>query len=188
MDTRTPEAYGGGHVPGALNVGLGPNFATWAGTVIPPDTDMLLVVDRPSDVGEVIWELLRIGYHLPVGWLRGGMTAWRVGGRAVEHTPQATVHDIKDKLDRGEVSLVDVRQPAEWAAGHVPGATFITGAELPDRLREIPDDRPVAVTCSSGYRSSVAASELARNTDVPVLNMLGGMSAWKQAGYPTTTP
>jgi hydroxyacylglutathione hydrolase len=187
LDTRPPEAHGGGHVPGALNVGLGPAFATWAGTVLPDGAEVLLVLDRPDDLWEVTWQLLRIGYPPPAGWLGGGMTAWRTTARPVEATPEVTVHDLMPALDAGEVMLLDVRQPAEWAAGHVPGAMFITGAELPGRLDEVPDDRPVAVTCSSGYRSSVAASLIARERKTPVLNMLGGMTAWTGASYPTAT-
>lgn len=88
-------------------------------------------------------------------------------------------------LDRGEIDLLDVRQPDEWHRGHVPGARWITGAELPDRTDEVPDDRPVAVTCGSGYRSSVAAGLLAHRGLTDVVNVTGGMSAWNNAGYPT---
>jgi hydroxyacylglutathione hydrolase len=185
LDARAPEAFGGAHVPGALNVGLGSAFATWAGTVLPDGAEVLLVLDRPEDLQEATWQLLRIGYPPPAGWLRGGMTAWRTAARPVEATPQITVHELKDRLDRGEIDLLDVRQPDEWHRGHVPGARWITGAELPDRADEVPDGRPVAVTCGSGYRSSVAASLLAERGHRDVVNVTGGMSAWTGAGYPT---
>lgn len=94
------------------------------------------------------------------------------------------MQELRERRQTGEVNLLDVRQPAEWAGGHAPGAHFITGAELPDRVEEVPTDKPLAITCGSGYRSSVAASLLAR-TGQPVLNVLGGMTAWTAAGYPT---
>jgi hydroxyacylglutathione hydrolase len=184
LDTRAPEAFGGAHVPGALNVGLGSAFATWAGTVLPDQARVLLVLDRPDDLWEASWQLLRIGYPSPRGWLRGGMTAWRTAARPVDTTPQITVHDLKARLDRGEISLLDVRQPDEWHAGHVPGAHWITGAELPDRLDEVPDTGPFAVTCGSGYRSSVSASLLSQHGHRDVINVTGGMAAWNNAGYP----
>lgn len=184
LDARSPEAFGGGHLPGALNVALGSAFATWAGTVLPEGADVLLVLNQPEDLPEVTWQLIRIGYPAPQGWLRGGMTAWRTAARSVESTPQITVHELKQRLDRGEISLLDVRQPDEWHAGHAPGAGYITGAELPDRLDEVPHTRPVAVTCGSGFRSSVAASLLAHHGHSDVLNVTGGMTAWKNAGYP----
>ena len=181
LDARSPEAFAGGHVPGALNVGLSPSFATWAGTVLPPDAEVLLVLDDPVDLWEASWQLLRIGYDLPVGWLAGGMTAWRGSGKEVEMLSEITVHDLADALDQRRVKVLDVRQPAEWAAGHIEGATFITGAELPRRIDEVPEG-PVAVVCGSGYRSSVAASLLARNGRRDILNVVGGMSAWRRAG------
>ncbi len=152
--------------------------------MLPDGAEVLLVLDRPEDLPETSWQLLRIGYPAPLGWLRGGMTAWRTAAHPVEATPQITVHELKAGLDRGEISLLDVRQPDEWHAGHVPGAHWITGAELPDRLDEAPDDRPLAVTCGSGYRSSVSASLLAHHGHPGVVNVTGGMAAWNNAGYP----
>jgi hydroxyacylglutathione hydrolase len=190
LDTRAPEAFGGGHIPGAVNVGQGAAFPTWAGTVLDEDegASVVLVLDSAADLWPVIWELLRIGYDLPAGWLAGGMLAWRTAALDVERLPQITVHELRRRLDGDEVELLDVRQPGEWAAGHVAGATFITGGELPRRLDDVPrTGKPVAVVCGSGYRSSVAASLLDARTDLRLVNVLGGMTAWNAAGYPVTT-
>jgi hydroxyacylglutathione hydrolase len=187
LDTRPPEAFGGGHVPGALNVGAGAVFPTWAGTVLDEGATVVLVLDSPADLWPVTWDLLRIGYDTPAGWLAGGMMAWRTAARGIERLPQITVHELERRLDAGELDLLDVRQPAEWTEGHVRGATFITGGELPGRLDEVPrTGRPLAVTCGSGYRSSASASLIAARTEVDVVNVLGGMSAWDAADYPTT--
>jgi hydroxyacylglutathione hydrolase len=115
------------------------------------------------------------------------MLAWRSAALDVERLPQITVHELRRQLAGGEVEVLDVRQPAEWVAGHVDGATFITGGELPQRLDEVPrTGKPVAVVCGSGYRSSVSASLLDARTDLPIFNVLGGMTAWNAAAYPTT--
>jgi hydroxyacylglutathione hydrolase len=187
LDTRPAEAFGGGHIPGALNVGQGAAFPTWAGTVLDEDAAIVLVLDSPADLWPVTWDLLRIGYDLPVGWLAGGMMAWRTAALDIDGLPQITVHELKRRLADGQVDLLDVRQPGEWAQGHVAGATFLTGGELPGRLGDVPrTGRPLAVACGSGYRSSVAASLLQSRTDLEVINVLGGMSAWNAASYPTT--
>lgn len=183
VDARSVESYGGAHIPAALNVGLGSSFSTWAGTLLPDGARVLLVLDRPDDLWEATWQLLRIGYDFPVGWLAGGMFAWRTAAKPLETTAQVTVHELHDSL--GEVHVLDVRQPNEWAGGHIPGAQFITGAELPDRVDEVPGDRPVAVVCGSGYRSSASGSLLKRRGYVDVVNVIGGMAAWDNAGYET---
>lgn len=145
----------------------------------------MLVLDAPADLWIITWDLLRIGYDPPVGWLAGGMMAWRTAALDIERLPQITVHELRGMVETGEINLLDVRQPAEWTAGHVEGATFITGAELPGRVDEVPDDKSLAVICGSGYRSSVSSSLLARSRNLDVINVLGGMSAWKAAGHPT---
>jgi hydroxyacylglutathione hydrolase len=184
LDTRPAEAFGAAHISGALNVGLGSSFATWAGTVLPADAQVVLVLDRPDDLWEASWQLLRIGYPLPAGWLAGGMMAWRTSAKPLDGFEQITVHELRQRLGRDGLSVLDVRQPAEWADGHIPGATFVTGAELPERLGDVPDAPAVATVCGSGYRSSVAASLLAANGRT-VVNVLGGMAAWNAADYPT---
>ena len=186
LDTRAPEAFGAAHVPGALNAGLGSSFATWAGTVLDEGAHTVLVLDRPDDLWEAVWQLLRIGYPLPEGWLAGGMMAWRTAAKPFAAIEQISVHELKDRMERGEVAVLDVRQPAEWTAGHIDGATFVTGGELPARPDDVPDAPVVATVCGSGYRSSVASSLLAAEGRT-VVNVLGGMTAWNNAGYPTVS-
>ena len=185
LDARSPEAFAGGHVPGALNVGLGSSFSTWAGTLLPEGASVVLVLDRPADVWEATWQLLRTGYRAPVGWLSGGMQEWRTSSEPIELLHEMTVNDLRPATARGEVDVLDVRQPAEWASGHIEGACFITGAELPARLDDLPDGKPLAVICGSGYRSSAAASLLRATGREAVANVVGGMSAWTAAGHPT---
>ena len=185
IDTRSPEAFAGGHVPGSLSVGLGSSFPTWAGTVLAEGARVYLVLDDAGDLPVVGWELLRIGYEPPLGWLAGGMGAWRSAAKPIDRLPQYDAPSLRDAVEAGDVDILDVRQPAEWAAGHIEGATFITGAELPERLGEVPADKPLAVVCGSGFRSTVMASLLRANGRRNVSNMSGGMSAWRRAGGPT---
>jgi hydroxyacylglutathione hydrolase len=184
LDTRSPEAFAGGHIPDAIHVGLGPSFATWVGSVVPEHARILLVLDRGADLWEASWQMLRVGYDLPEGWLAGGMAAWHGAAGEVDTLPTMDVHELRGRLEAGAVNVLDVRQPAEWAAGHIEGATFITGAELTGRLDEVPNHVPLAVVCASGYRSSVAASVITRWRHSMVLNVVGGMSAWITSGYP----
>ncbi len=184
LDARSPEAFAGGHIPGALNVGLGSGFATWAGTVLPPGDNVLVVLAEPGDLWELTWQLLRIGYEPPTGWLAGGVRAWSTAGGEITTAEETGAPALREGLARGEVDVLDVRQPAEWAGGHIEGATFLTGAEVPDRLDDVPSGKPLVVVCGSGFRSAVMASWLRSRGWRDVSNLLGGMSAWRKAGFP----
>jgi hydroxyacylglutathione hydrolase len=187
LDCRSPEAFAA-HVPGALNVGTGASFPVWAGSVLPYDTPVVLVLERPEDLWEVCWELLRIGYDLPLGWLAGGMFAWRTAGMPIGLLPQWSVCQLQHNLERDpDLVVLDVRQPAEWSDGHIRKAMHISGAEICRRAEEIPRGRPVATVCGSGYRSSVVSSVLKRNGHDTVFNVLGGMQGWEAEGLPTTS-
>ena len=185
LDARSAEAFAGGHVPGSLNVEAGSSFPTWAGTVLPEDAEVLLVLEGPEDLEEVTWGLLRIGYPRPEGWLAGGMMSWRTAVNDVATLPTATADDVADDPDAYHV--LDVRQPSEWSAGHPEDAQLITGAELPQRLDEVPRERTVLTMCGSGFRSSVAASLLRAHGHDRVVNLSGGWAAWQQADLPTTS-
>ncbi len=107
-------------------------------------------------------------------------------GQNLAFLPQWTAHDLRRQLERErDLVVLDVRQPHEWMAGHIDGARHITGAQIQERAGELSPERPVAVVCSSGYRSSVVASVLARRGYPRVFNVLGGMMAWTHAGFPT---
>lgn len=184
LDARAPESFAGAHIPGALNAGIGNSFPTWAGTIVSPDHGILLVLDRADDLREATWGLLRTGYPPPLGWLAGGMQSWRTSGHAVELTEQITVHDLVRRRD--EFDILDVRQPNEWHQGHIEDAIWITGAEVPQRLDDVPrGDRPLAIVCGSGYRSSAIASLLTRHGRRDVVNVVGGMGAWNAAKLAT---
>ena len=186
LDSRSPEAFSA-HIPGALNAGAGSSFPTWAGTVLPFGEPYLLVVENSRDLWEVCWHMLRIGYDLPRAWLAGGMREWRSSGLQIATMPQLTVRDLNNEIERKrDLLVIDVRQPREWAAGHIEGAVHIPGAEAQDRLDEIPRSKPIAVICGSGYRSSAVASLLKNRGYREVCNVLGGMGAWKKSGFKTT--
>jgi hydroxyacylglutathione hydrolase len=179
LDTRTTDAYGGGHLAGSLNVGLAlPVFSTWVGTFAEPDQPLVLVVARTEDAEDAWLDLARIGYERVVGYLPADVAAWRAAGLEVRETPQLEVSCVDAWVEEGR-SLLDVRTPGEWESGAVPGARWIPLSKLPERLAEVPKG-PLAVMCGSGYRSSIAASLLERAGRKEVVNLRGGWSAYSQ--------
>ena len=176
MDVRDPDLFAAGHIPGALSVGLGDTFGTWAGAVAPIDRELVLVVDDPDHLDRAIAQLRRSGFDRIVGWLQGGMEAWT--GEA------ATLRRVQPKdLAAERATVLDVREVNEWRVGHVPDAVHIPGAQLPSRLEDVPAG-PVLVICGSGYRSAIAASLLSVTGREEVAHVVGGMDAYRSAGLP----
>ena len=188
IDARQPSAFGGAHIPRSFNVPIGQRFTMWAGSVVPADHPVLLVTDSLADLDEAVRQLIRIGYDDIHGYLAGGIDAWLLAGKPVQHVPQLSAHELLPELGKNGSAprVLDVRSAAEWDGGHIAGAIHIVGGDLPQHLAEVPRDRPLAVVCGSGYRSSVAASLLQRAGFEQLINVSGGMTAWEQGHFPTT--
>jgi len=189
LDVRSNVEFGAGHVPGSLNVGLGGQFASWAGTLLDPARPVLIVAADDTRIGEAAMRLARVGLENVAGSLAGGVEAWRASGRPVATIPQITVAELRSLLGRDGLQVVDVRRPAEYAGGHVPGAVPAPldriASEGGDRLDP---SRPTAVVCAGGYRSSAAASLLAARGFTDLRNVIGGTGAWVEAGYEVERP
>lgn len=184
VDTRHMLAFGGGHIPGATNIGNQPELSVWAGWMVDPDKEILLVVDKDTDLPGVLPFFVRTGFTRFAGYLAGGMTAWDNAGLELQRLPQMSVHEVKERLDGAQ--LLDVRTPEEWAQGHLPKARHRFAPELLDHLDDLDRDRPVITYCNSGYRANLAASLLQARGFDDVRNVPGSWQAWTQAGYPTT--
>lgn len=178
LDTRSPQAFAGGHIPESLNIWLA-GVPLYAGWMLPPDARILLVLPEDVDVGRATRMLLRIGYDRIEGHLRGGFAAWQNGDRPFGRFGTLSSGELRERLRRpGEVELVDVRRPAEWQAGSIPGARHIFVGELERRLDDLPRNRLIVTTCSVGNRAGLAASILTRAGFPRVANHLGGYTAW----------
>ncbi|HEY9285564.1 MAG TPA: MBL fold metallo-hydrolase [Pyrinomonadaceae bacterium] len=186
LDARPAAQFGAGHVPGALNVGLGGQFATWAASLIRPEAKIILVAEDEAKVDEAVMRLARVGLETVAGNLGGGMSAWHEAGLETATVEQISVEDLRRRLDEEpDLQVLDVRRAAEYDAGHVPGARLSTLASLDsDPLEGLDPERPVAVICAGGYRSSAATSLLAPRGFRRLLNVTGGTSAYVNAGFP----
>ncbi len=186
VDLRRPEAFGGSHVPGALNIGAGPAFSFWSGWMVPYDRPIYLVPEGEHGAEETRRALIRVGLDSVRGYLRGGMRSWIEAGYEQAHVPQLSVRELSERL-ASQLFLLDVRAPAEWQAGHIDGAHHLMAGDVPKRLGELPKDQPIHVVCGTGYRSSIVSSLLRREGFSDVINVSGGMTAWNQAGLPVVS-
>ncbi len=189
LDVRTSGDFGAGHVPGAIHIGLGGQFASWSGTLLDPARPIVIVADDEARVREAAMRLARVGLEKVAGYLDGGLAAWDRAGLPLSDVPQIAVAELRDRLrEDGALQIVDVRRPGEYAAGHVPGAASRPLDRLESEVRGLDPSRPTAVICAGGYRSSAATSLLRRHGFRDLVNVVGGTSAWVAAGYEVETP
>jgi len=188
VDVRSTAAYGAGHVPGSWSIGLSGQFASWAGSLLDPKREIVIVAEDEGGVAEAALRLARVGLENATGYLAGGTLAWFNAGRELATLPQWPVDELKAQLAPGAppLQLLDVRRPGEHAGGHVPGALNIPLDRLRLESKALDRARPLAIICASGYRSSVAGSLLqSQGFEGPLYNVVGGTSAWVAAGFPT---
>jgi hydroxyacylglutathione hydrolase len=184
LDTRPAAQYATGHVPGSLNIGLGGQFASWAGSLIAPEKPIVLITEDEDHVAEARTRLARVGLENVGGYLAGGLLAWHESGRPVATTDQISVDELRHRIAQDEVGqLVDVRRPGEWQAGHIAQARHLPLNQLAERAAELDRGKPVTAICAGGYRSSIATSLLEQQGCARIVNVVGGMTAWNNARF-----
>lgn len=187
VDTRLPQAYAGGHIPGSYNIWLD-GMALHPGWLLDSDSKIYVVPERAEDVQTIDRYLRRIGFEGVAGFLCGGFTAWQNLGGPVEYSGVITVDELNEFLGSGRIHLIDVREPSEWDTGIVPGADLRFLGTLEEELPQVSADTPLAVVCSTGLRAGAGVSILQKAGFTEVYNVLGGMTAWKNKGLPTVHP
>jgi len=187
LDVRSAADFGAAHVPGSMNIGLGGQFAIWAGSLIPLNASIVVIADTGAQVDETVVRLARVGIENVKGFLEGGVQSWREVGLPVETITQVSVAELHQRLANDDMQIVDVRRPTEYVNGHVPRALNAPLASLDKSLGplNLEKDKLTAVICAGGYRSSAAASMLQKQGFSNLLNVAGGTGAWVNAGYPT---
>jgi glyoxylase-like metal-dependent hydrolase (beta-lactamase superfamily II)/rhodanese-related sulfurtransferase len=186
LDTRPAQQFASAHVPGAVQIGLSGQFASWAGIVLGLDSELILVAEEPEKIAESRLRLTRVGIERVTGYLADGMAGWIAANRPVEQVHQVSAQDLFQSLqqDPGGIQVVDVRREPEWRQGHIGGAILKPLDKLSSTLGELDRARPVAVHCKGGYRSAVAASLLQRAGFSQVMEMIGGFDAWRACHLP----
>jgi glyoxylase-like metal-dependent hydrolase (beta-lactamase superfamily II)/rhodanese-related sulfurtransferase len=182
LDSRDQAEYACGHLCGAVNIGLQGRFAEAAGTVLPPDCDIVLVGDTGSAL-EAKTRLARVGFDRVIGQLRDLPSVFTRRPDLVETATRVMARQLAELLAvEPGLQLVDVRNPGETAAGVIPGAREIPLPALADSIDSLDHTAPVIVYCATGYRSLVAASLLRASGFHDVADLVGGHDAWQDAG------
>ena len=178
VDTRTPEDWEREHLRGTVSIGLGGMYASWAGTVLDTEREIVILAD-PGQEEESILRLGRIGLDRVKGFIEGGMDAVRSRPELLASVARIEAPEFEAaRASDNAPWILDVRKPGEWETAHIEGSTNIPLADLEARLAEIPRDREVVLHCQTGYRSAIAASLMQRGGVEGMRDLVGGFEAW----------
>jgi len=185
LDVRSAADFGAGHVPTSINIGLGGQFAIWAGSLIPLTAAIVIIADTEAQIAESAIRLARVGIENVKGYLSGGIEAWCQAGFELRTIRQVTVDELNDQMTKAELQIIDVRRRPEYESGHVPLALHAPLSKLEQNIDKLLVDplKLTAVICAGGYRSSAATSILEQHGFTNLLNVTGGTGAWISAGY-----
>ncbi len=186
LDTRDPSEFAAAHLTGSVNIGLGGQYATWAGTLLDAARPIVIVAD-PGAEGQSALRLGRIGFDHVVGFLEGGLAAVEREpfGFAITSTSRLSPQTAADRIAGPNPPLViDIRTSGERADKSIDGSLHRPLNTLREGLPDVARDRVLIVHCAGGYRSSIAASLLQRDGFTNVSELAGGVAAWEAAGLP----
>lgn len=190
LDVRDPAEFAAAHFVGSINIGLGGQYATWAGTVLSREQPIVIIAD-PGRENEAATRLGRIGFDQVVGYLNDGLHSLEARPGLTSSTERISAELAAARVATGPRDQapipVDVRAPREREQKRIAGSVSMPLNHLGERLSELPTDRPLLVYCAGGYRSSIAASLLLRHGFTQVSEIAGGIAAWETARLPLET-
>ncbi len=187
LDTRDPGEFAASHLVGSINIGLGGQYATWAGTVLDRDHPIVIIAD-PGRENEAATRLGRIGFDHVVGYLKDGLHSLKSRPELTVATERVSAPYAAELLSSPEPPVaIDVRTPQEREQKHIAGSLGVPLNHLVENLGKIPKDRSLLVYCAGGYRSSIAASLLQRGGFDRVGEIAGGIVGWESANLPVQT-
>jgi hydroxyacylglutathione hydrolase len=181
IDLCDDEAVCGEHAATSLRIAFGPKIGYWAGWVLPASSRIVLITPDSSRAAEAGRQLLRVGLDTIEGYVPAPTSAWQTAGFPVSRITQISAGELRERFERGRaLTLVDVRSEREWNGGHIAGAIHVPLDEVIARSETFDKHAAIATICEGGYRSMLAASILMRAGFTDVLNVTGGMTAYKR--------
>lgn len=183
VDTRTFGAFAAGHIPNAYSISLAGNLPTFAGWIVPPDQDILLIVENEKALAESIKALYSVGHDQIIGYLTGNVVPWINSGQEVETVQTISIHEFKSLLATDKIIALDNRAQNEYKNGHIPQTVLASTPDLREDYQKWSTDSKIYNLCNTSNRSMTAASLLKQKGFKNIVNVLGGTTAWANAGF-----
>lgn len=187
LDVRHQDDFAKGHVPRSIFIGLDGSFAPWVGALVADVKQPILLVTPEGREEETITRLSRVGFDHTLGFLKGGIEAWKAAGKETDTVDSINAEELKELMEeKEEVPVYDVRKESEYQAEHVENANLTPLDYINDHLSEFPEKETFYVHCAGGYRSMIASSILKSRGIHNLVDVAGGFADIKKAGIPVT--
>ncbi|MBK0380181.1 MBL fold metallo-hydrolase [Mucilaginibacter segetis] len=189
LDTRNPQVFSEAFIPNSVNIGIDGGFAPWVGALIPDIKQFILIVADEGREEEVVTRLARVGYDNTIGYLKGGIDAWKTSGYDTDHIESIPADDLSDEIDKNNsLHILDVRKPGEFDAEHVINAENMPLDYINDQMAALNKNDTYYIHCASGYRSMIFCSILKSRGYDNIVNIDGGFKALKKSGKFNISP
>jgi hydroxyacylglutathione hydrolase len=183
LDTRDAQTFAKGFIPNSINIGIDGSFAPWVGAMTPDIKQQILIVDEPGREEEVITRLARVGYDYTIGFLQGGIDAWKKAGKEMDKIKSVSAGELADVIQKSKaVDILDVRKPGEYLSEHIINAENAPLDFINDTMPAIDKNKTYYVHCAAGYRSIIFISVLRARGYYKLIDVKGGFNAIKESG------
>ncbi len=186
LDTRKPNEFASGFIPNAISIGIDGDFAPWVGTLITDIEQPIVLVAEPGREEEIVTRLSRVGYDHTLGYLEGGIAAWKAAGKELDAIESISADEFAKRMKTGELLVKDVRKQTEYEAEHVEGAENVPLAYISESMAEFSKTKLNYIHCAGGYRSMIAASILKSRGYDNIVDVAGGFKAIAETDVPKT--
>jgi glyoxylase-like metal-dependent hydrolase (beta-lactamase superfamily II)/rhodanese-related sulfurtransferase len=182
LDVRHQDDFAKGHIPQSIFIGIDGGFAPWVGAMVGNVAQPILLVTPEGREEETVTRLARVGFDNTLGFLKGGIEAWKNADKQVDVVEGIDADELKNIIEKNKIEIFDVRKPGEYLSEHITEAHSIPLDFINDHMSEFPSNKPFYIHCAGGYRSMIAASILKSRGIHNLIDVKGGFGKIKESG------
>jgi len=186
LDVRPQSDYIKGHIPNSIFIGLNGQFAPWVGALITDLKQPIILVTPEGKSEEAVTRLSRVGYDNTLGYLEGGIEAWKAAGKDVETLESISAEEFANRVKTQNVNILDVRKDGEYQSSHIEDAQHFALDYINQNMNQVDKNKTYHIHCAGGYRSVIAASILKARGYNNLVDVAGGFGAIKNTDLPLT--
>ena len=182
LDVRHQDDFAKGHIPQSIFIGIDGGFAPWVGAMVGNVAQPILLVTSEGREEETVTRLARVGFDNTLGFLKGGIEAWKNADKQVDVVEGIDADELKNIIEKNKIEIFDVRKPGEYLSEHITEAHNTPLDFINDHMSEFPSNKPFYIHCAGGYRSMIAASILKSRGIHNLIDVKGGFGKIKESG------